>query len=77
MIKSERNKKNERDNVNWKLLMDKNMNKITDEGMKHLISFEKNDAELINQRKLTKDRAIHMRLKIAQKNIVSKNLLSF
>lgn len=73
LVESETIKKKERDASEWKHLMDKNINKITDDSLKHLALFEKNDSELINQRRLTKDRAINFLTKMAEKNIVSEN----
>lgn len=77
LIESETTKKNERDTSEWKQLMDKNMNKITDDSLKRLTLFEKNESELVNQRRITKDHAINLRMEISKKNIVSENKFRF
>lgn len=77
LIDSETIKKNERDNTEWNHLIDKNINKVTDDALKRLVSFEKNESELINRRKLTKDHAISARVKMSQKNIVSVYQFTF
>lgn len=71
MIEDTKNEKNNKDSTNWRLLMNKIINKISSAALKRLVLIEKNNFELLKLFKTNEENTKIFRLETTENYIVS------
>lgn len=76
MIEDTKNKKNNKDSTEWRILMDKIINKISSAALKRFELINKNNLELLKLFKTNEEDAKNFRIKTTENYIVSNTYMA-